>query len=199
MTMITADTTSIRPQRLTSQGFTIVELLVGSVLVLIAAAGAALIVANTSRTLQAGRDVDRQQALVDDDVAAVREIAARFTCCSGACGVATAGCFPGATPGDDRFYYPFLATANAAAPAFLEGAAGSCNVNGGVGNAFIAAIAANAPTSGEFNTQGLVRAVAPVDANDPRNHRVRLTYTGPANRGVARIVEILPPAASWCP
>lgn len=181
-----------------SGGFTLVELLVGGVLVLIAGAGAALIISGTSNTLQSSREIDRLQALVDDDVAQIRELSARFSCCSGACGLGTGGCLA-ANARDDRFYYP-IAT-DAAAPQFLEGpigATGLCN-NGGVGDAFIASIAANAAPSADFAAAGLNRAVVRADGADGRNHLVRLTYTGPANRGVGRVVHILPPAASWCP
>lgn len=175
-------------------GFTLVELLVGSILLLIAGSGAALIVSSSANPLQTSRRIDRLEALIDDDIAAVREISSRFSCCSGACGLSTTGCLAAAA-GDDRFYFP-LAT-DASPPAFLEGTNGLCN-NGGVGNAFVTTITASAAPSAAFTAAGLSRAVARADASDGRNHLVRLTYTAPANTGAGRVVYVLPPAASWC-
>jgi prepilin-type N-terminal cleavage/methylation domain-containing protein len=196
-----------RRQR-SSEGFSLVELLVGMVLVAIASAGSALVLISSNNTLQTARTNDRSEALIDDDVARMQELSTRLTCCSGACTTtpatvpspATAVCLTGASPGDKGYYYPVI-NAGESAP-FLENPAtatppGLCN-NGGIGNAMVTAMNAsgNAPDA-DFTAAGLSRTPARVDAADGRNHLVRVTYSsGLVSR---RVVYVLPPAASWCP
>lgn len=185
-------------------GFTIVELLVGLLLVSIAFTGSAMVLMSGNRSLQTARKEDRSEALIDDDAARMVELSTRLTCCDGTCTTTpsatfpptTAGCFPGANPGDQDYYYPVI-NAGGSAPFLEDPDTGSCN-NGGIGDAMISEMngAGNAPDA-VFTATGLTRTAERVDATDGKNHLVRLTYS--LDSESRRVVYVLPPAAAWCP
>jgi prepilin-type N-terminal cleavage/methylation domain-containing protein len=186
-------------------GFTIVELLVGLLLISIAFTGSAMVLMSGNRSLQTARMDDRSEALIDDDVARMNELSTRLTCCDGTCTTSpsanipppTDGCLP-ANPGDQEYYYPVIKPSVVGLIPFLEDpATGQCN-NGGIGDAMISEMNSdgNAPDA-DFTATGLSRTAERVDSSDDKNHLVRLTYS--LDSESRRVVYVLPPAAAWCP
>lgn len=191
------------PESVTSaSGFSLIELLVGVVLVGITAAAAAAILSSSNRALVGARTQDRRQALIDDDVARINNLSTRFTCCSGTCGLSTTGCLS-STPGNDRLYYPQLdSDPNTAipetAPQLEDPSTGACN-NGGIATAFIAQIQSSVPTTALATLNVSRTAPVRVSTTDGRDHRVRLTYRDSVSNRELRVVDIQPIAASFCP
>lgn len=194
-------------------GFTLIELLIGIVLVAITAAGAASILSSSNRSLVKGRNEDRRQAVIDADVARVRNLSARFSCCSGTCklledSAGDPGCLT-TTVGDDRSYYPQTGPGLEALEG-TDGMSGLCNSrDADPAKPSIAAefrklldssgITLGNPTTTELNAAGLAlqvqripevmlldynpTATPPSSPSYGRDHRIELQYSTDASIG----------------
>ena len=73
------------PLRVDAAGFTLVELLISSVLLVVALTGTSVLFMESNRSSAAASTRYNQQALVDTDLARVRRLNDRYTCVSGTC------------------------------------------------------------------------------------------------------------------
>ncbi|KEF41342.1 MAG: hypothetical protein ER33_11885 [Cyanobium sp. CACIAM 14] len=171
-------------------GFTLVEILVGAVLLAIVGSLTALVFSVSNRSTVSSTAIANANAAIDTDVSRIKEVAERFTCCSGTCtadatAIATAvaaGTCAGSV-GDSTYYFPQNPDTNTTATANFTSACAS-----GLTTNLISQIpAASLPA-------GISRAVQ--DDGDATARRIRITYTG---GGVNRVVKIVPTVASWCP
>lgn len=197
-----------------TRGFSLVELLVSVVIVGIVLAGLAVPWRIGSTAQQQSRLRNRQEAAIDDDIAAMQDLAYRYTCCPGFCttdaatiaaaatckGVGGAG-----TPavGSEFYYFPYYAPAAATVPntdtfagsidqaprdAVYED--GLCHT-GQLVQGLVAAM--NAANHAELTSADLSRTVVVDDAGQ---HRIRLSYTG---TDLSRVELLVPAVAGWCP
>ena len=183
------------------QGFTLLELLMGAVLLVLAMGGVASslqVAANTSR--RSGHQ-SQLEALIDQDMAAIEALNDRFTCCPGSCTATTAtiqaaitsGSCSTATPRDYRYYAPAQPSgANTTATTNFEAACSS----GAIATALVAAFPALPTPAAGAN---LSRSTP--ELQDASAQRLRWTYTGSVGSQVVatRKVTLVPAAAAWCP
>jgi len=174
-------------------GFTLVEVLVGVVLLALVASGSAVLIMEANRMLGTSTSQNSAQAAIDSDLARARKLAEDYTCCPGSC-TATASVISAARSSgkcdggvnDSTYYFPQQSTD---VPTFLD----ACS-NGTLITNLVTAIQAQGVIS------GITRTVAVDDASDPIAHRLRITYTGTGGAaGINRVVKLVPTTAAWCP
>lgn len=189
-------------------GFTLVEMVLASVLMAVVLGGAAatLLVANRSSGRQGG--LNELESLIDRDLAAIQALDRRFSCCTGSPCTADAATIAAATtcrdaigtgtarpPGNENFYSP----RQSAIPTTAENSAWT-TFSTACGNGTIAStfqgLLPTLPSAQAPATLNRVSAVTDNAAN-----RLQLTYTG-SNQGsvvTTRVVNLIPTAANWCP
>lgn len=163
-------------------GFTLVELLVSTVLIGTVLGSLALLPGIIGRgSLQTERQ-NNSLAGIDSDLSTMRALAHNFSCCSGRCvtSVNPANC-NGASPGTAAFYRPTVSSA--AETTFHT----SCE-NYTLATTLRTALSTQAQATGVSRT---------VTVDSAEAHRLRVTYTAPGN--VERVAILLPTVASFCP
>jgi hypothetical protein len=166
--------------------------LIGSALVAIAVAGAASLLVSGTRTRARAEVNDRHEALIDEDVSQIQELARSYTWCNGSATFDGSACNLVA-PGSEDYYFPNGATN-------IQNFVSACTTTTGFPartiliNSLIAQLPAAelTPTNGE-----LVRAAAVPDG-PALAQRVLITYANQANT-VTRRVILTPIVANWCP
>jgi type II secretory pathway pseudopilin PulG len=197
-------------------GFTIIELVISAILL-------AIVVGGIATTLQVSSGSSRRSGIqydldsrIDQDIAAIRDLSDRFTCCPGSCtataatitaGVAAGNCSNN-TAGNENFYSPNQPSTGGTTTAMLNFRT-ACGVPTPptttvatiptIGTTFaglIPSLDTNVPGS---STAGLSRSTPTVV--DSAANRLQWTYTGSrdGNTVVTRVVNLVPTAALWCP
>jgi len=176
-----------------------VEILIGVVLLAVAASGSALLITTANRQLGSSESLGGAQAAIDSDLSRIRRLAEDYTCCPGSCtadaaeiqAAGVAGKCQGSV-GDSAYYFP-QQSAEITTFAGPPHASSLCG-NGQLTANLITAIQAQGTLS------GISRAVQEDDVTDLTDHRIRITYTGSgANAGISRVVKLVPTVAAWCP
>lgn len=182
-----------------ANGFTLVEILVGSVIFAVATAGAAALIASGTLTRTATTRNDLRDARIDDDIARIQELARLYTRCQGLNKFTTTACqrtTPAGTtvdinPGNEDYYSVDCTIGNANCASFRT----AC-VNGTIAGSLSAEIAAQIPQA-QLNAADLQRVVGTDDAAE---HRLSITYNSTLpDAQIIRRVLITPPLAYWCP
>lgn len=188
------------PAKASQAGFTLVEIIVATVLLALVSGGTALTLMSANRSTVRSELLTRTSAAVDTNIAAILERSERFTCCSGVCTanpatIAAAGAKCTGTFGDANYYFPSIAPADVAdLTNFLSRCRPTSTTNGLVGP-LIAEINADA-TLNLTTPPGIIRTIQVDDNADLLNHRMRITFAG---NGLNRVVKIVPNVAVWCP
>lgn len=181
------------PRPVDQCGFTLVEILIGVVMLALVASGSAMLITVANRMLGTSTSQNNAQAAIDSDISRVRKLAEDYTCCPGSCtsNAATITTARGSgrclgNANDSTYYFPQLA---ADIPAFTTACeAGTLTAN------LILAIQSIA------SLPDVTRTVMVDDNSDLSSHRIRLIYSGTAaNTGIARVVKLVPTVAAWCP
>jgi type II secretory pathway pseudopilin PulG len=184
-----------------STGFTLVELLISSVLLVLALTGTSFLFMESNRSSAATSTRYNQQALVDTDLARVRRLNDRYTCSSGTCtslGTVELGkndFFPTPTS-------PDLNGNSAAGNAFEA----LCNSTGlitqlvnEIGTPPASLTAAGITYAIDTSNQGQ-QTVSEFGTNVIRNlHRYTITYTDVSSGESLRRITLVPTTVSWCP
>jgi type II secretory pathway pseudopilin PulG len=175
-------------QRRSSSGFSLAEVLVGTVILAFAVAMAAAMHGVASFGLLGSTTINDRDALVDADVAAIRALAEAYNWCSGAGTLEATGPCEGLDP-SSRDYYPPSDRAN------MDRFSKQICTNGTLNNTLIAAIRA-LPALPDIN-----RTVEIAQNIGTITNAIRISYTSPAdnNNPVSRSVVITPAVAAWCP
>jgi type II secretory pathway pseudopilin PulG len=182
-------------------GFSLVELMVSSVLLVLALTGTSVLFVESNRSSAAAETRYRQQALVDTDLARVRRLNDRYTCSSGTC--TSLGTVELAK--NDFFPPPTSNAANGNSSAGLAFEA-LCNSTGLI-TQLVADIGATPSTltaagitySIDSANQGQ-QTVSEFGTNVVRNlHRYTITYTNSSSGELLRRVTLVPTTVAWCP
>lgn len=187
------------------EAFTLVELLVGFTMLLIVLGGATTLLMAANRALRNSELRNGREALVDADVATIRELGERYTCCPGTCttDIATingaASCavdFPPADTAKEDYYFP-VNTQSAIDSFSLTSYDSDGNVSAETGFCKDGTLVDNLvdTISGLPAVPGVNRAV---NVDDALTHRIRITYTS-VDPPINREVKIVPTVAAWCP
>ncbi len=183
------------------EGFSLVELMVSSVLLVLALSGTSMLFMESNRSSATTTTRYQQQALVDRDLTRVRRLNDRYTCFSGTCtslGTVELG-------KNDFFPTPTSSAANgnsAAGNAFEA----LCRSTGlisqlvtDIGATPAALTAAGITYSINSANQGQ-QTVSEFGTNVVRNlHRYTITYSNSSTGELLRRVTLVPTTVAWCP
>lgn len=194
--------------------FSLVELLVGVAIVGLVLVGLAGPWRIGSWAHQQSRLRNNQEVAIEDDLAAMQDLAYRYTCCPGSCTTDTAtiaasptckGVGGVGTPavGSEYYYFPYYAPAALALPN-AEAFAGSVDLaprdgvfeNGLCHTGQLLPALVTAMTAASSSDLAAVDVSRMVAVDDAAQHRLRLTYTG---TNLERVVLLVPAVAGWCP
>lgn len=143
----------------------------------------------------------RLNAVIDNDLARIKQIAQAFNACSSAANGAlgsidTTGC---GTYGEANSYYyfpdPTRASGSGTDVASFEAACGSTSSSSHITKKFIELVAAT--SSPDLSREGIAKTVTRQDGANSYNNNVVVVYSG--SRGVKRTAVISPFLSYWCP
>lgn len=184
---------------LTADGFSLVEVMIATVLLAIVVGGTATILMTANRSSQRTGALAEASAAIDTNISMILKRAEEFTCCSGFCTadaatIAAAGAKCSGSYGDANYYFPDPDIATDLTN-FLTRCKPTSASDGLVGplidSITSGANAIPAPA-------GITRVINadPDDGTDYTNHRILITYTG---GGINRAVKVTPSIGAWCP
>ena len=192
--------TSFRRPPPPPNGFSLVEVVVSAAITGLVILGVANLWGQSSKVFQQLRQRNSQEALIEEDIATMEDLAYRYTCCPGSCTtdpstVAASATCKGeegsGTPGVGTEYYYFPYYNNTAPTTPNIDAFRALCINGTLVTELANQMAA-APKSNAFTERGLTRSVVVDNAS---LHRVRVDYTG---TNLQRSTMVVPTAARWC-
>jgi prepilin-type N-terminal cleavage/methylation domain-containing protein len=187
--------------------FSMVELLVSLAITGLVIVGAGSLWGESSRMFQQLRLRNNQEAVVDDDIAAMEDLAYRYTCCPGTCTIDAAVIAASATcagqggdgkphVGTEYYYFPYYApiASYQPTPGNIQSVENLCS-SGTLVDGLVTALK-NAPlTDTSYNKTGIpLKRTVVVD--NALLHRIRVDYTG---TNLQRSTMLVPTAARWCP
>lgn len=176
-----------------SSAFSLIEVLVSIAIIGVLTAGIASILVGGNSALLRTRSANQLEEAVDQDLAKIKDIAFRMTCCSGTCTTETGRTSPCSTdpltstfyvPGKQNYYFPSSALDidSSAITSFSN----KCN-NGSLITELVTFIGAENLPGGvtrEFNT------------TQAASHRLTVSYIG---TNQSRPYIVVPTLAAWCP
>jgi type II secretory pathway pseudopilin PulG len=177
-----------RRSSLASSGFTLVEALVGTVIIAVAVSATFAVFSTAIRGIRLTEDQASQSSLIEADVSRIGNLSVSYNACTNSAG-SLAAC-AGQAQGNSFYYFPGN-TANV--PAFYN----ACNATAAGSH-----ITANFITAINGLAQpgpGVTRlAAARENGADPQNHVVVVQWQTPT-ANPARVIKITPVVSSWCP
>lgn len=166
--------------------------------------GAASLWGESSRLFQQLRVRNVQEAVVDEDIAVMEDLAYRYTCCPGSCTTDAATISGSLTcrgrdgngipsVGTEYYYFPYYPPTASTTPniTLLEDL---CR-NGTLVNELVAALRVTPLKDSRLNHSGLP-LTRTVVVDNPAAHRVRIDY---AATNLKRSTMLVPTEARWCP
>lgn len=174
--------------------FSLVEVLVSFALIAILA-GAITSVFNSGNTaFKLTRSDNLLEATVDKDLAVVKDISFRLTCCSGSCttnqtSINNAATCTEKTAGRQNYYFPKPGTTIADTPE-ITSFKSKCNSTGLVDD-LVSAI--QSETSGSTLPDGILRSF---DKSQADRHRLTVNYTSGTQ---SKSYTLTPTVSAWCP
>ncbi len=184
-----------------ARGFSLVELMVSSVLLVLALTGTSVLFIESNRSSAAATLRYRQQALVDTDLARVRRLNDRYTCSSGTC-----SSLGTVELGKHDFFPPPVstdATGNSTAGNTFEALCNSTvlisQLVSDIGATPSTLTAAGVTYSIDTANQGQ-QTISEFGTTVVRNlHRYTITYTNSTSGELLRRVTLVPTTVAWCP
>ncbi|MFY7696124.1 MAG: type IV pilus modification PilV family protein [Cyanobium sp.] len=192
--------TSFRRPPPPANAFSLVEVVVSAAITGLVIIGVARLWGESSQMFQQLRNRNSQEALIEDDIATMEDLAYGYTCCPGSCTInpsivaASPTCKGEAgngipSIGTEYYYFPYYSPLDTSTPN-IDAFEVLCT-SGNLVTELASQLAA-APKSNLFTKLGLTRTVV-VDNKDL--HRVRVDYTG---TNLQRSTMVVPTAARWC-
>lgn len=167
-----------------ARGASLVELVIGSMILIFAFAMAAAIAGVNGRNLLTSRTTSNQDALIDSDISAIRRLSEEYTWCTGAGTLAASGPSCDSTSArNQNYYFP----SNSTNIALFESACADTTAPDDLNVALVNQINSRA------TLPGITRSVT---YDNVPAHRLRITYTG---TNVNRVILLTPTVAGWCP
>lgn len=175
-----------------SNGFTIVELLIAIVIVVIAILGSAVAFNFAIKSTSQSADKVIIDSLIESDLAKLNAASANYTYCTGQytwdgrlCG--------SASPGQQNYYFPPVSAtiSDVAAEAFRT----DCDTGGMVADLITAINSGDASLGFSVAAGGL--GLSRVAQAEGSAHRIKVSYS--LNSTVYRELALIPLAAGWCP
>lgn len=165
-------------------GFSLVEIIVATGLMVIVATGSALLFMLSNRQSTSTRGRQEQQSAISDDIATIQRLNERYNCSSGSasCGISESD------PGEDD-YYPAGSSAD---DTFDLDLCGSSDL---LSNLVSAIDETDPPAS--FTALGITRQSPALDT-DSSSHRYTVTWLNSNDRPL-RQITLVPTVANWCP
>lgn len=191
----------------TESGFSLIESLVASVLIVLALWGTSMTLMVSNRTSRGSRLQSQLERLIEQDIAIISDLSERYTCCPGSCTTdatvintanASGDCAMNSTgAGVDQYYapvQPYIPIGGTFTTAMANFRA-AC-ANGTLANNLITAFPV-APTAPAGAT--LTRSTPTLE--DAAAHRLAWTYTASIDGSpvISRVVHLIPTVAGWCP
>lgn len=174
----------IEPRQHELAGFSLVEIIVATALMVIVATGSAMLFMLSNRQSTSTRGRLEQQSAISDDIATIQSLNDRYSCTSG-----SGSCAVAATdPGEDG-YYPSGSGADTNFDINL------CESSALLTNLITAIDASDPPPS--FATLGITRQSPSLDS-DTSSHRYTVTWVDGNGRSL-RQITLVPTVANWCP
>lgn len=170
-----------------SAGFSLVELLVAAMLMMISTIGGTWLFNSATGQANAIRLALQQQFAISNDLATVLEINDRYSCASGTCTAVLEG-----NPPNQDGYVPVNVNGTVD-PAFTA----LCTA--GLSNALVSQI--NSTASAALISQGISRTASlePNGTSSSPPHRYRVRWTADDGGRTLRQVQLTPTVAGWCP
>lgn len=180
-------------------GFTLVEVLIGILILSVVSIGSVVAINVSTRNLTRSSEINELNALIEADLAAVREANDRFVCNNGTCSISNADLTR------DQ-YFPAIADSTSLTNTELENVrffkrrcgslsdAGTFDATESLGVAIVAALndAAQLPAP----DPRIQREIATVG----NSHRFRVSYISSEDDAtILRQVTLLPSTVAWCP
>lgn len=186
-------------------GFTLVELIIAAILLAVVGSAAGILSNVATRSIINTTTTANSSSAIDSDIAQIREIAERYTCCAGTCTsnpttistYISNGTCQGATNRDSTYYFP-VSTTDASRTNADAFAALCTNTNGSILDQLVTDIGTYAPIATSLTPTGVTRNITKNLGNPPTN-TLTITYSNTALATTSRIVTIRPTVADWCP
>ncbi len=184
----------------------LIEAVITGVLLALVVSGSAVLLTSVNRSTNRSDTLVATNTAIDADLATIKSISQRLTCCSGTCTVAAPTTFGTSTsscatndPRDDRYYFPqrddttttanFANTTTAREPDAVDQLCSVANNTVFMTPLQNAVDAVAIPAGSNFTRATQINA----------NHILQVTYTDTIDNRVVRVANILPPMANWCP
>lgn len=174
-------TTQHTHHKSSSAGFSLVELLIAAVLMVISSIGGTALFNNATRQANAIHNTLQQQFTIANDLAAVLELNDRYVCTDTNCSIKREG----NAPNQNEYISPSAADANSPFRSL-------CNSD--LTAKLVEAINTSAKVAGPN-----VERLATDDNPSLPPHHYLVTWTSKTNGRVLRQVQLIPTVAAWCP
>ena len=172
-------------------GFSLVEIMISTVILAMVSAGSLGMFTVTTRQATISRLLQEEEFAIRMDLASIQNMNDRFTCYSGTCQIDTVGAAPGQAE-----YYPDNALALVKFNDLCSSSALLVVPSASYGSGLVTLINATArPT--ELVSLGITRTVT-VDATSPTASRYTVTWNS-SDGSLLRQINLTPTAAAWCP
>lgn len=186
---------SYRPLFSPHNAFTLPEVLVSSVILVVAIVGS---IAASNLVIQSVRGTGvnaNQNRRIDQDIAEISRLSEEYNACVDPLGSTNVNCVGQDVQFGNSFYYFPNPQVQADVAAFYD-ACNNPNDASHITRRFILAInALPNPNADNVQRQNAVR----VNGADPNNHLVQITWRDPARNRDLRTFQIRPLVSAWCP
>jgi prepilin-type N-terminal cleavage/methylation domain-containing protein len=182
----------LRIFRFHQAGFTLVEILVAAILIALASTGVLVVLNSGNSAFRSTRDSSLLEEAIDKDLATIKDVAFRMTCCTGTCTIDESAISGSSTcsnvaAGNENYYFP-IPSGSSTDTAEITAFKAACNSNGLINSLESAIISASDPLP-----SGITRTFNKTEAI---RHRLTLVYT---NDTQSRSYTVSPTVAAWCP
>ena len=172
-------------------GFSLVELMISTVIFAIVTAGSLGMFTISTRQANITRQLQEEEFAIRLDLARIQAMNDRFTCASGSCRIDDDGPPPG-----QGAYFPSSSAAQAWFSALCSLGALTVVPSSSDGSGLVSLINGTARPAA-LQSLGISRS-ASAETTSPTAHRYTVSWTG-SDGSLLRQISLTPTAAAWCP